>query len=85
MDKNEQFQRFFEKFPHLEKKIKSFKWGSQDLDDFLNFLLLDTRNSERQGFDLDSANSIFELIKENKLEMEKDQKIDDVWSGVHEL
>ena len=79
MDKNEQFQRFFEKFPHLEKKIKSFKWGSQDLDDFLNFLLLDTRNSERQGFDLDSANSIFELIKENKLEMEKDQKIDDVW------
>ncbi len=49
-----------DKFPHVLEKIGTV-WGTTEALETLNDLLLDDRNGERRGFDLNAAEDILLL------------------------
>lgn len=53
-------------YPHITQRITIF-WGTNDLDEYLTGLLLDTRDGSRQGFKLSEASAIHRLLTENEI------------------
>lgn len=56
----------YETFPHLRQIDKL--WGTYDARDFLKSLMNDSRDGARQGFSLEDASTIFELLIEHDKE-----------------
>jgi hypothetical protein len=57
-------------FPHIVETVTT-KWGSVFLDNYLNNLLLDTRDRKRQGFPNGTQKAIFTLIRENQILLQR--------------
>ncbi|MBK1647386.1 hypothetical protein [Rhabdochromatium marinum] len=55
--------RLYQQYPHL-KQIDEL-WGTRAGRDFLNELIIDNRDDTRQGFPLEHAKTIFDLLIEH--------------------
>jgi hypothetical protein len=62
--KNTNFQLINEHFPHIGTKI-FYLWSTDALSSYLNELMTDTRDGERQGFPAEIAKAIFRLQQEH--------------------
>lgn len=62
--KNSDFQLINTQFPHIGTKI-FYLWSTDGLSSYLNELMTDTRDGERQGFSAEIAKAIFRLQQEH--------------------
>lgn len=72
-------------YPHIKKRIELI-WGTVPLDQYLNSLLLDTREGHRQGFPMEVASAIASLAKSNLEYLESigiNPDESDIWSSSH--
>lgn len=77
---NEQFQVVNSCFPHIGKKIE-FLWGDKEFNTFLNRLINDTRDGQRQGFPKPVATALLRLSMLHDTEFPQfvDINTADVW------
>ncbi len=55
-----------EKYPHVQKRI-CMLWGTEELDGYLNHLLTDSRDGQRNGFPVEVTTELLYLTELNKL------------------
>lgn len=55
-----------ESIPHICKRICAI-WGSPELENYINTLVMDSRDGKRSGFPVDFANELMWLVEFNKL------------------
>jgi DNA-directed RNA polymerase subunit F len=60
--------------PHIVQKIE-IMWGTQELNNYLLNLMLDTRDGQRKGFSREVAITLNEIIKLNDKVISKIVKI----------
>ena len=62
--KNKDFQLVNKQFPHIGTKI-FFLWSTDAFNSYLNDILTDTRDGERQGFPVEVVMALFRLQQEH--------------------
>ena len=61
MTDNVNFKIVNEKFPHIGKSI-DLMWGTPECSMYINRLMNDTRDGQRQGFPSEVASALFKLL-----------------------
>lgn len=62
MKNTEHFQLISNAVPHVAEKLELF-WGTEFFSEYVNKLMLDTRDGTRQGFPRGVGNAIAALLK----------------------
>lgn len=78
-----EFNKIKEGFPHVSDKLELFS-GSDYFPDYVNTLILDTRDGKRNGFPKDVAKAINTLLKKhNERFPAKPSKFPDIWADAY--
>lgn len=82
METSEEYSLILDKMPHVAEKIKLF-WGTQYFVEYVNILITDTRDGERQGFPKEILKAIYSLSEKHNELYPPTKPKDNLWNTYH--